>query len=94
MAEALQYSKEAQIAFLETSAYTGNNCTKAMQLILQDIHTQQTKLLYTNLNVESKQPLLSSATIQLDTSIATTPRDNADKEETEPKESKKKGCAC
>jgi len=48
VSEALKYSKEAGIAFLETSAFTGNNCIKAMQLILQDIHVQQTKLLSSN----------------------------------------------
>jgi len=92
VAEALQYSKDAGIAFLETSAFTGNNCTKAMQLILQDIHAQQTKLLYSSLTLESKQPLLSSATIQLEPHIGT-PRDNDDKEDATP-ETKKNECAC
>eukprot|EP01125_Pyxidicula_operculata_P018499 TRINITY_DN6567_c0_g1_i1.p1 TRINITY_DN6567_c0_g1~~TRINITY_DN6567_c0_g1_i1.p1 ORF type:complete len:391 (-),score=69.85 TRINITY_DN6567_c0_g1_i1:150-1322(-) len=36
--EALNYSKKEGISFLETSAYSGANCTKAMQLILQEIH--------------------------------------------------------
>jgi len=36
--EALSYSKTENISFLETSAMSGDNCTVAMQLILQDIH--------------------------------------------------------
>jgi len=36
--EALNYSREEHISFLETSAMSGDNCIVAMQLILQDIH--------------------------------------------------------
>jgi len=36
--EAMEFAKKNGVSFLETSAKDGTNCTKAMQIILQDIH--------------------------------------------------------
>lgn len=39
--EGMDLAKRNGISFLETSALDGTNCTKAMQIILQDIHKKQ-----------------------------------------------------
>eukprot|EP01125_Pyxidicula_operculata_P011882 TRINITY_DN388_c0_g1_i2.p1 TRINITY_DN388_c0_g1~~TRINITY_DN388_c0_g1_i2.p1 ORF type:complete len:545 (+),score=111.53 TRINITY_DN388_c0_g1_i2:264-1898(+) len=43
--EGLLLAKENKLAFLETCAIDGNNCSKAMQWLLQDVHkAQQTRV--------------------------------------------------
>uniref|UniRef100_A0A6B2LH70 Uncharacterized protein n=1 Tax=Arcella intermedia TaxID=1963864 RepID=A0A6B2LH70_9EUKA len=59
--EAIDYSKEVGVAFLETSAFTGDNCIKAMQLILQDIHSRNS--IPTSLSSHDKKPLLTPSKV-------------------------------
>jgi len=47
--QALNLAREKGIAFLETSAINGNNCSKAIQLILQEIHTIQQSHIQTSI---------------------------------------------
>jgi len=46
--EAMSCAKRESMYFMETSALDGNNCTKAMQLLLQYIHSSYTELNTTN----------------------------------------------
>jgi len=54
--DAISLSKEKKIAFLETSALEGENCTKAIQIILQEIHE-----LHTAKGTKSSKPVGSGS---------------------------------
>jgi len=81
--EGIRFSKENGMSFLETSAATGDNCMKAMQLILQDIHQKQTKMSMKKL--DPGQRVLPQSTVRIG---------DESEDHFEEFASKKKECVC
>jgi GTPase SAR1 family protein len=66
LTEGMQLAQEERISFLETSAKSGKNCLRAMQILLEEIHKKATR---EELEAAANQQQLNdstSSTIRLD----------------------------
>jgi len=96
--EALQLAREKGIAFLETSAINGSNCSKAIQLLLQEIHTLEEKKTIPEIKKSSPVSKQEEKISQSPTIVIKPPR-NPDplpgvptSARTQPVPNKRKGC--
>eukprot|EP01125_Pyxidicula_operculata_P012903 TRINITY_DN424_c3_g1_i1.p1 TRINITY_DN424_c3_g1~~TRINITY_DN424_c3_g1_i1.p1 ORF type:complete len:542 (+),score=111.50 TRINITY_DN424_c3_g1_i1:57-1628(+) len=90
--EALEYSHHEGIAFLETSALNGTNCVRAMQQILQEIHSISDKKTKTKLNTRSTNSTTPVVPTKTQTVNLTAPPTTTTTTNTNTKDPEK--CAC